>query len=319
MTPANTNEKAQRRRQQVKRAQVRHRQRKADYTKQLELDAVRLRQLVAETEDQTKVLRRQNDEMRRCLRDVEATSQETDIVAWLDAPTAVKDGQMMVSLGFHDAVGTPCLQMEAGPGGSLLAADVDCEAPTSPELIEQRAVNFILALEHICWDHFNHDEFENLDDVLLHDPKTIDPDHGHTLMASAYLMASAPASVYASLEALTPGPAWRRLLFPDSSRRRRDASPVLRWSAPGLSLASLHGLAQSLNPLGDVELTPVQAWFELSVRYPSERLLRADVMDALLRRFRGVVRCVAYGAAVERLAFESVVAGVLGPAEPLAV
>ncbi|PHH71986.1 hypothetical protein CDD80_4842 [Ophiocordyceps camponoti-rufipedis] len=143
----------------------------------------------------------------------------------------------------------------------------------------------------------------------------MDPDHGHTLMASAYLMANAPPQAYTSRSAMTPDPSWRRILQPETCRRRREASPVVRWSAPAISLASLHGLAQSLNPMGDVELTPVQAWFELAARYPAERLVRAEVLNALLARFCGLVRCVAYGAAVERGAFESVAVGVLGPAE----
>ncbi|RDA87345.1 hypothetical protein CP532_2653 [Ophiocordyceps camponoti-leonardi (nom. inval.)] len=307
MTPTNTNEKASRRRQQVKSAQVRHRQRKAEYTKQLELDAVRLRQLVSAVEDEVHGLKKRNEEMRRCLCEAEkakmaAGDAATQVVAWLDAPMGSE-----VSLGFHDAVDSPCLQIE-GSGGdwSLMEG-----TPMPPEVVELRAVNFILALEHVCWDHFDPRDFN--------DPQPIDPTHGHTLMASAYLMATAPSSVYDSCSALAtavaPDPTWRRLLhLPDTAVQRRKEAPVMRWPAPTISLDSLRGLAQSLNA-GDVELTPVQIWFELAARYRAERLLRPDSIEALLRRFCGVVHCVAYGAAVERLVFESVVMGVLGPPE----
>src|SRR6187402_3234044 len=57
-------DKAQIRRQQVRRAQIQHRQRKANYVKQLELDVVRVRDLIADTERQTAVLRRENGAMR---------------------------------------------------------------------------------------------------------------------------------------------------------------------------------------------------------------------------------------------------------------
>ncbi|RDA92632.1 hypothetical protein CP533_1441 [Ophiocordyceps camponoti-saundersi (nom. inval.)] len=307
MTPTNSNEKASRRRQQVKSAQVRHRQRKAEYTKQLELDAVRLRQLVAAVEDEVSGLKKRNEEMRRCLFEVENAKMAaghattTQVVAWLEAPGRGEE----VSLGYLDAVGTPCLQIGGGGWG------LDERGSMSAEVVEHRAVNFILALEHVCWDHFDPRDFN--------DPKPVDPTHGHTLMASAYLMATAPPSVYETCPALgaavAPDPTWRRVLhLPDTAIQRRKEAPVLRWPAPTISLASLRGLAQSLNA-GDIELTPVQIWFELEARYRPERLLRPDTLDALLRRFRGVVGCVAYGAAVERLAFESVVMGVLGPPE----
>lgn len=80
----------------------------------------------------------------------------------------------------------------------------------------------------------------------------------------------------------------------------------------GLTLQSLHGLASSINP-ADLDLTPVQAWFELAARYPIDVLLRRDVEDRLKREFVGVVKCPHYGAAIERGAFESICARVLGP------
>lgn len=75
---------------------------------------------------------------------------------------------------------------------------------------------------------------------------------------------------------------------------------------------SLHGLASSVNP-SDLELAPVQAWFELAARYPIEILLRKDVEDGLKRAFVGVVKCPHYGAAIERGAFESICARIVDP------
>ncbi len=116
-------------------------------------------------------------------------------------------------------------------------------------------------------------------------------------MASSYLMANAPESVYTERDAF---------------RSRFRSSPTLQWASSTVSLDSLHGLAQSLNP-GTQEVAPVQAWFELARRYPVDALLQPARLEALKREFKGVVRCVVFGAAMEREAFESIILRVLGP------
>lgn len=116
-------------------------------------------------------------------------------------------------------------------------------------------------------------------------------------MASSYCMATAPDSVYN-----------QKWAFYNPLRK----SPELEWPTNGLTLQNLYRLAQTLNP-SDLEIAPVQAWFELASRFPPEILLRQDVLDTLGKEFRGVVHCVIYGAAIERQAFESVVYRVLGP------
>lgn len=73
-----------------------------------------------------------------------------------------------------------------------------------------------------------------------------------------------------------------------------------------MNLTMLRGLASSLNP-GDLELTPVQVWFELAERYGPEQMVTARTLESLRREFRGVVKCVAFGATIEREAFESIV------------
>lgn len=117
-------------------------------------------------------------------------------------------------------------------------------------------------------------------------------------MASSYVMASAPLSVYEERQK------FKKFFRP---------SPTLQWSTSPVSLEALHSLAQSLNP-GTDEVAPVQAWFELALRYPVEVLTNQDVLDTLKREFKGVVRCVVFGAAIERSVFESIVFRVLGPA-----
>lgn len=111
-------------------------------------------------------------------------------------------------------------------------------------------------------------------------------------------MASAPESVYSDREEFrTPAKA---------------AYPVLQWNSNNFQLYELYDLAQSLHSDG-TEVTPVQAWFELARRYPTELLLREDLQSRLQLELLGVVRCVHYGAVIETGAFESIISRVLGP------
>lgn len=91
----------------------------------------------------------------------------------------------------------------------------------------------------------------------------------------------------------------------------RTSEPVnYQWTTSSITLDSLFGLATSLNP-GDKELTPVQAWFELAGRYPLETLLEPQVLNELKTELNGVVKCLQFGAVMEREAFESVVGRVM--------
>lgn len=117
-------------------------------------------------------------------------------------------------------------------------------------------------------------------------------------MASAYCVTHVPTTDYASAR---------------HDCNHQQQPPDLQWQSPGLTLHTLYGIAQSLKLGGDLEITPVQAWFELSSRYPPSLLLQPDIVEALKREFNGLVRCVYYGAVISRLDFETVVERVLGP------
>jgi hypothetical protein len=97
----------------------------------------------------------------------------------------------------------------------------------------------------------------------------------------------------------------------DSNNNNNHPSP-LSWQTTALTLRSLHGLASSLNPDDGVEVTPVQAWFELVRRFGVERLMAEGVLGRLKRELVGVVRCPRMGCCLPRGAFEGIVAGVLG-------
>ncbi|KAH6881045.1 hypothetical protein B0T10DRAFT_411256 [Thelonectria olida] len=168
---------------------------------------------------------------------------------------------------------------------------------------EQVAINFILSMEHICWDHFW------LGDYPHHEYQS-DEFKGHTLMASTFCMARAPQCVYRGRKNIASASecGTRRAL----GIKSHIPAVYYEWPSRRIELSSLHGLASSLNP-GDIELTPVQAWFELADRYPKEVLMNPQLLHNLSYELNGVVQCLEFGAVMERQAFESVVEKVLGP------
>jgi hypothetical protein len=204
-------------------------------------------------------------------------------------------GALTVTLSMDETLGTPCFNISpasSSPGSYSVpspsgGSEVDPNQLTP--LQEQMAVNFILALEHVCWDHFTEEHLEEVDDML-------EGAQGHTLMASAYCMSQAPESVYGELDQFNTQP---------------ENPPTLRWPGQGIDLSTLHGLAFSLNN-SDTEITPVQAWFELAKRYPATLLVNPHILTSLKREFKPIMRCVYYGAVMERSAFEAAATRVLG-------
>jgi len=137
-------------------------------------------------------------------------------------------------------------------------------------------------------------------------------------MASSLALRTAPGAVFDAMRAQPPPPPQSpaalaaRLAATAEAGAATTPSPPIAWRASGITLHSLYGLASSVNP-PDLELAPVQAWFELAARYPLDVLLRKDVADQLKRAFVGVVKCPHFGAAIERGAFESICARVVDP------
>ncbi|KAM0434621.1 hypothetical protein ACHAPT_003719 [Fusarium lateritium] len=330
-------EKAKLRRAQVRRAQIQHRQRKAEYQKELELDITHYRELISLTEFEAGDLRRQNDEIRALLAskgiaipdcgDSECQLQRPVVTepgdAWVDeilgmsgndsgtldqgkedmfADVNVDD--IIVTLKKDEGMDTPVFSIRSNSASSNTTNSPAAEEDASlSQEEEQMVVNFILSLEHICWDHFFLGDFPSHSYLADNEAK------GHALMASSLCMAHAPQHVFLG----------RKLVSSASSchnRRRLGLDPVVppvtfEWPSPSISLSSLHGLARSLNP-GDEELTPVQAWFELARRYDRSVLLDPATLDLLSKELNGVVKCLEFGAVMERESFESVVGRVLG-------
>ncbi|OLN88576.1 hypothetical protein CCHL11_01678 [Colletotrichum chlorophyti] len=332
-------EKAKLRRQQVRKAQIQHRTRKTNYTKQLELDISRLRDMIAAAEKEVQVFRHQNEGMKGALRargmwvpGEEAgneaavlqqqvvvqsvpsqlspqppSTHEPQVVDYNDYdydydpyPPAelfadINMGEVTVTMRKDDALGTPCFQITPTSPAVVYSRNPFSPDQLSPEQ-EVIAINLILAMEHICWNHFHPRQFPAHGDVCK-------AASGHALMASTMCMSSAPQRVYRTI---------RRGEADRTTHMWQASSSASPGAGPGssLSLRSLLALAKALNP-GDIELTPVQAWFELAARYGPAALMEERVVEALKRGFCGVVDCIHFGAIIERDAFESVVARVM--------
>ncbi|KAL2694204.1 hypothetical protein Neosp_000778 [[Neocosmospora] mangrovei] len=331
-------EKAKVRRAQVRRAQIQHRQRKAEYQKELELDITHYRELISLTEFEAGELRRQNDEIRTLLaskgiavpecgenpqwqlpRSVITQGGDTWVDEILgtggydsgaltqsegDLFADVNVDDIIVTLKKDDSMDTPVFSIRSNSASSNATNSPAAEGDSGlSQEEEQMVINFILSLEHICWDHFF------LGDFPSHSYLSDDEAKGHTLMASSLCMAHAPQHVFLG----------RKLVSSASSchnRRSLGLDPAVppvsfEWPSPSISLSSLHGLARSLNP-GDKELTPIQAWFELAASFDKSVLLNPATLDLLSKELNGVVKCLEFGAVMEREAFKSVVGRVLG-------
>ncbi|KAK3335576.1 hypothetical protein B0T19DRAFT_436418 [Cercophora scortea] len=324
-------DKSQRRRAQVRKAQIEHRQRKANYARQLEVDASRIRELIATAQKEIEQLTRENDAIRAQIKPFDDLD---DAALLLVSPTLAVDAispwsggtgtspvvleDITMSLGFDNVTSLPSYFVSSSPSvrnyekSSLcLQAPGTDAAAVEPTVLDmtpeqtQEAINFILALEHICWNHFHHSDFHPAHDIDLDVEDLTDHESGHTMMATSLALRCAPESVFNTshhdAQHCHQSPASSQPLLPTATS----------WQASGLTLHTLHRLASSLTA-PTLEITPVQAWFELAARVPMEVLLRREVLDALKREFVGIVRCPHYGAQIERGAYESVVGRVLG-------
>ncbi|KAH9996944.1 hypothetical protein F4779DRAFT_183000 [Xylariaceae sp. FL0662B] len=327
------------RRAQVRKAQVRHRQRKANYTKQLEMDIAKLRDLIEQAERESAALRGQNEAFRHRLTTHAASSSAVHHHHPPTAATPVAPSSFTlavpsvaevaysappapdytVHLQMPGLMNTPVFQVERAPPASGSASSTldpqpgsGAEAASSAadtsgtggltEVQTDQAINFILALEHICWDHFDHSYFAH----GSYDPTA--NEHGHGLMASALALQSAPATVFTQLSDVQTQLRSGTTPQPEISWRQEQSGTT---AAAGLSLQSLYGLATALNP-PDHELAPVQAWFEIVRLYGAGVALDAPLMDRVRAEFAGVVKCLHFGAVIERDAFESVLRRVIG-------
>ncbi|KAI0136077.1 hypothetical protein F4776DRAFT_624274 [Hypoxylon sp. NC0597] len=213
--------KAQARRAQVRKAQIQHRQRKANYTKELEMDIAKLRDLIEQTERESLALRTENEGIRQLLFTNDPSPLSTGFNFGFSqpeigtTPTAVYSPPQPVApeytvslLGASNSTNTPVYQVQrtSTPSSSSARSAVSNRQgspntgafPGAPPLSEaetDHAINFILALERICWNHFDPSHYSHYD----YDPEA--KEHGHILMATSIALQSAPPRVWDEINA----------------------------------------------------------------------------------------------------------------------
>ncbi|KAI2467226.1 hypothetical protein F4781DRAFT_322377 [Annulohypoxylon bovei var. microspora] len=217
--------KGKARRAQVRKAQIQHRERKANYTKQLEMDVARLRDLIEQTERQSLTLRTENEAIRRRLNFASAPEPEFDF----SFPQDMVPEYTVSLLASSESLATPLYQVQRIPTPSSLSSHSPAVGEGVQEFIDvggvlgmmmsqaqvDHAINFILGLEHICWNHFHPSYYAHGD----YDPEG--KENGHMLMASALALRSAPPGVWEQISA--------------ENERRQQAPPAAAPSPDALS------------------------------------------------------------------------------------
>lgn len=175
-------DKHQLRRAQVRKAQTQHRQRKANYVKQLEIDVARIRELITNTQREAEALKKENDSIRI---EVEQRSHLQTIappLPFLPAapepavpldftmvptlpltfddmePTYPPFNELTMSLTFDDVLNAPTFRIKSSSSSSSSTSNRELSPPshlTTPEPTSssssppldptEEAINFILA------------------------------------------------------------------------------------------------------------------------------------------------------------------------------
>lgn len=175
--PSNKN---QRRRAQVRRAQIQHRQRKANYVKQLEMDVVAIRDMIAAAQRETQALLAENQALRAWAQQAVthaatplSLDQRLSLLNGLRPPPQLSSEtgphlqreveDVTLTLGFDEVMNAPCYYISSPPPSSsstsrstraspqqrIPASETTAPAdPFLPELTPaqtHQAINFILA------------------------------------------------------------------------------------------------------------------------------------------------------------------------------
>ncbi|KAK8124748.1 uncharacterized protein PG998_000507 [Apiospora kogelbergensis] len=293
--------KAEARRAQVRRAQIQHRERKANYAKGLEADIVRLRGDIELCRTDCRRLAGDNQGDAAAADGLCGCRYGGDTFgAGAGAPSYSFDFDpgCVVSLNVNESLGSPSFQAH---WRTTAGYEAPADFTETSQTLDPASEKGERCLEHTCWDHFKEVDFQLRDtDQPPAMPAVTesvtgdidhDPDHGHTLMLSAMALQQAPESVVQSLENrnATCGAASSTNISPRAPYSAKTDGSIT-WPVTGLTLESLHGLASALNP-PDLELTPVQAWFEMVREYGSRAVLEEDndgsVLDRLVAELRG--------------------------------
>ncbi|KAM7217975.1 hypothetical protein V8F06_006658 [Rhypophila decipiens] len=314
-------EKSEKRRAQVRRAQQTYRLRKDQYTRALEKEVSRLRSVEADLSIEIQRLRDTVSSQQRLLAkenswgdlwdyvaNDEHVSRETGISPLSDQSQLAALSEVMLDSQWTATVTSPsergqpalplALESHPAPGASIPPSAQhpkarDCQPGPSSELTTT-AMEFVLALESPCLSHIHGD------------PSTPHQANGHALTTSSYVLSLSPQSPSSSQ---SPSPSLES-----------NKAAVIRGldSAPRNILDRL--LALSTNFALEDELTPIQAWKRISAQMGSLRNPNTNgskngqlewSLKELVRRLSGTIKCHGFGAVLKVDVFEKAVRDVM--------
>ncbi|CEO60906.1 hypothetical protein PMG11_05374 [Penicillium brasilianum] len=262
-----------RRREQVRRAQKKHRERKENHCRQLEDELYRLYNLIT-TEEELQNLRSEND----ILRDImlrhskplppDIPSKDTSWAEVRFTNNGGHDQRLQVKL--PDQRPAPQVDNCAGPSTEPSSIQSNCASTEVSGIsdstyhdsglnIAQLGIDFVLSIERPCLFH-------------THCPNTEEPS-GHALSMQGILLSGAP----------------------------QDLHDQSTWEVSARQLQKLFELSGCLGL--DGYITPVQAWNRIISRLDWEQILDAK-LESLRSAMIPHVKCYGFGALIEDDVFE---------------
>ncbi|RMX87805.1 hypothetical protein D0869_02084 [Hortaea werneckii] len=283
------------RRQQVYRAQKRHRDRKTDYVESLEAEIARLRHLDAVVNNEKCVLEHQNQAMKNFLAghnlDEGSANKHFDISSASKGDSSSQGSDAAIDVRFDLKIGheRTFLDFETDHA-DLTPSNQESpnlqNRPNSPadNMSSWEALDFILALEWPCREHVHHHAINPLS--AHKDAETIAPSQNHALTATQ--------TVYSC--ALEPS-------YSQTAERKSN------WHLPYSEIEKLVTLSAQL-PLNDDMMTPAQVYSTICLEVPLSSSNRdsgiSRIMEALKVPLSRKVSCFGFGAALPALYFYEV-------------
>ncbi|KAF1839539.1 hypothetical protein BDW02DRAFT_564090 [Decorospora gaudefroyi] len=313
--PEDAQNPGQKRREQVRRAQRTHRERKEAYVASLEAEVVQLRANETKIQQETKALYAEINLLRRVLdengiaqpsrtgtghsplanpAEHGSTSADRRVLTLTVGQEATKgrNRRKQIYIQKENEETLPGLSQLVTPpfSGSTTRSDgfagLSGHSPAKyigsldPEVI---GMDFVLTLESPCLPHIDVANGASLSRTSSPSNTGSSPatSTGHALTVSACLFHSHPSP---------PG--------------QRQFSPA-SWDFPSASIDQLLSLSQSV-PLQDSEVTPVQAW-DYVRRHEQFPGLEVTRWEALKEKLVGFVKCYGFGAVIQQDVFENAV------------
>ncbi|KAF2029850.1 hypothetical protein EK21DRAFT_66921, partial [Setomelanomma holmii] len=277
----NSQNPQQKRKDQIRRAQKTHRERKEAYIKSLELEVVQLRANEARILQETRKLYGQIGKLERLLdkhniqdrsngqyKGLHRIGRMVAVIIRELRPTSLIVRHLEAQR-FADA------DIPSALPASQSASTTPTSSPFMSTSITKRVsdldlmvvgMDFVLSLESPCFSHMF--------------PYSTTATTGHALCVSSTLLHHHPSP--------SPSP-----------------SEPATWQVPALSIERLLELSRSI-PLLEGEMTPVQAW-DVVQKHPEFAELEIERLEGLKERLLKGVKCYGYGGVVDQVTFEDAV------------